>query len=167
MKYGVSSEEFWFGLLLTVIGLISYVLVPRAMINKEDGKATFYLLTIMMALIVGSITLVSLLLPKLTELVVHAHCYIESRLIFNKEVEKLKPIIFLNLKANSAKNQKTGMITITTVMFLIFVKTFTQQLDELFQHQLQRALGGDMIIWQTNEYSKQQTAERSESNQAY
>jgi hypothetical protein len=104
VKYGISSEEFWFGLLLTVIGLISYVLVPRAMINKEDGKATFYLLAIMMALIVGSITLVSLLLPKLTTLVVHAHCYIESRLIFNKEVEKLKPIIFLNLKANSAKN---------------------------------------------------------------
>lgn len=84
----------------------------------------------------------------------YANAKIQRVLCCSRHAEKLQPLVLQNLKQHRSKNQKIGIMIITTVMYMIFVNSFSQQLSSLFFAQIQNYIGGDMAIYQIPYFSE-------------
>jgi len=131
--YGLSFTQLIMGVLFSSYGIIAFVLIPQAILVEESsGKAFFWLMTIFGALVVGLVGIAQLVLPIFAYYLIVIHAVVRKRLCCSSKHQKLRPLIVKNLDSHRHKNQKIGIMIITTVMYMIFVNSFSKQLSGLF-----------------------------------
>ena len=131
--YGLSFTQLLMGLLFTSYGVIAFVLIPSALIvQNSSGTAFFWLMTIYIALVVGLVSVAQLILPIAAHYLVSVNVVLQRIICCSSKAMKLQPLVIKNLQAHRKKNQKIGIMIITTVMYMIFVNSFSKQLSGLF-----------------------------------
>lgn len=135
--YGLSVTQLIMGVLFTSYGVIAFVFIPNALIkDNSSGKAFFWLMTIFGALVVGLTGIAQLILPYSANLIVFLNVWLTKMLCCSSKAKKLQPLVVKNLQQHKKKNQKIGIMIITTVMYMIFVQSFSKQLSSLFFSQI-------------------------------
>lgn len=100
--------------------------------EKSGGKAFFWLMTIFFALVVGLTGIAQLILPMTAEYIVILNANVQKYLCCSPKAKRHMPLVIQNLKEHKKKNHKIGIMIITTVMYMIFVNSFSKQLSGLF-----------------------------------
>ena len=123
-------------------------MIPEALIVEgSGGKAFFWMMTIFFALVVGLTGIAQLILPMTSQYVVVLNAYLQKYICCNSKAKRHMPLVIQNLKEHRKKNHKIGIMIITTVMYMIFVNSFSKQLSGLFFSKIQNYIGGDMAIY--------------------
>ena len=135
------------GGLFASYGIISFVLIPKALlVDNSGGKAFFWLMIIFFGLVIGLTGIAQLVLPFCAEYIVYMNAHIQRYLCCSTKAKRHMPLVIQNLKEHKKKNHKIGIMIITTVMYMIFVNSFSKQLSGLFFSKIQNYIGGDMAI---------------------
>lgn len=133
-----------FGVLGTAFGLIFFVVMPAALIAGQMADVYFWNTVIFVCLTIGMIQIAKLLLPSAANVVAGI---IVNCLCCFRGLHKLRPVISKNLKAHKDKNTKSGIMMLTTVMFLIFLNSFSEQITTLMMDSVRNYLGGDLTAY--------------------
>lgn len=97
-------------------------------------------------LVMGMIVLCYLFLPYLAHFLVDFYVWVATNILCMKTPKKHHLVVTKNLKANRAKNTKTGIMTLTTTMFIIFVNSFSNHTSQLMLANMKNYIGGDIAI---------------------
>jgi len=85
-------------------------------------------------------------LPWASRQLVSIHCFIHSKIFYNREAERLKPLVLKNLRSHKERNIKTGSMFITTVLFTMFLNSLALQISEMVLSSISRVLGSDLSV---------------------
>ena len=101
-----------------------------------------WLSIVFLILIVGTIVVCQMSLPYIAI----GFVYLMQKTLCSRSIRRLLPIVKKNLAAHQSKNTKSGVMMLTSVMFLIVVNSFSDQLLSIMISTFKHALVGDMIL---------------------
>lgn len=111
---GVDSSHVSLATAILFISFVSLYLMPRAFISSWVERAFFWLNTIFICVMIGTLFCLSGLAPKLSEL------FIELLYFAFPSDRQLKPIVVKNMQQHSGKNMKSILLYAMTTCFLIY-----------------------------------------------
>ena len=125
-KWGLSINQFYLGMVFTTEGFLTYVFIPMAMMTGNKWLSNFLQLSIFSNNVIGMVLLIQMALRPLARVLIIIHGYFQKYVVRNKKPHQYQAIILKNLDAHKISNQRIGIMFITTVMFLMFVKSFSE-----------------------------------------
>lgn len=143
--YGLSINQLLLGILGTAFGCVFFVLLPASIINGDRAGFFFWNSVVFVCLTIGIIHIARMSLPLVAELI--ATILTTCCCCCFRGLRKLRPLISKNLRAHKDKNTKSGVMMLTTVMFLIFLNSFSEQLTTLMMEGVRNFLGGDITAY--------------------
>lgn len=144
--YGLSISQLILGLILSVLGVIIYVMVPFSILTNEYTNATGYLLSIYVVCSIASCVIVKMCIPSLSTYLIELYAWVSEKVFGYNKPNRLKTIVYKNMRAHYSQNQKIGLIFIGTIAFLMLITTLTKGIAEIMIITYQRLLGSDFSV---------------------
>ena len=142
-KLGLSPPCLVAAVLLSVLGFLTYYLVPLTF-QLEEFELFLYLMNgVLLLTILGFAFLVQLIQPKIEKLI--------AKTVLSNFDQKLKKIVTKNLKGHLRRNWKTSLMFCMALSFVIFSGVSFSLQGSVAKKTLQVALGGDIYVTTTNE----------------
>jgi hypothetical protein len=132
--------------MFSTFGVIAFIAIPGALINQKINEGLMWSGIIFIFLVIGMIVLCYLLLPSLSHFLVDLYVFVATYIFCSKTPKKHHLVVTKNLAAHRAKNTKTGIMTLTTTMFIIFVNSFANHTSQLMMANMKNFVGGDIAI---------------------
>jgi hypothetical protein len=118
-------------MLLTALGMIVYIVVPRQILNGKFENAAVLLYLIYLISSIALQLIVSLTINYVSRLFVTVYCSLSS--FFGKhQPEKYKPLIFKNMDAHESSNYKISLTFISIIAFMMKITVLSQMIMLIF-----------------------------------
>ena len=113
-KLGISPSMFLSSLILIILGFITYYLAPLSFLMLDYSMFLFILNSILIMMIIGMILLIQIIVPYFQNLILNILMF-----IFKKD-RNLKFVIAKNLNGHFRRNQKSSIMFMIALSFVIF-----------------------------------------------
>jgi len=134
------------GLAFTLYGILCFVVIPSSYLLDNLPLFNLSLTSLFFGLVVGLISLVQHLVPGLASAIADAACYIQSVLSRNQRPRQLQHVVQKNMRAHKQRNQKIGLMFVTTVTFLLFVRRLAKTIGDLALSSAASIMSGDIVL---------------------
>ena len=145
--YGISVEQVVIGLILSVLGVTIYVTVPFALIQNQIDVATKFLLAIYFVCSISACLIVRQFIPPVSTFLIEFWAWFQAFVMRNDRTQKLKPIIYQNMRTHFHSNQSIGMTFIGIVSFMMYITTLSLGVAALIDASTGRLSGSDISVF--------------------
>lgn len=141
---GVSPVQTVLGLCFSFFGFLVYYFMPLSMFYHIPLLFFFILMCILFAMIIGMIFLAQLLIPSLEKAFIKMITYIK------KGDAPINRIILKNMEAHRKRNDKTAMMMMVAVTFLIACGSGFAQFEYIVMALSKAVINGDVSLFIAN-----------------
>jgi ABC-type antimicrobial peptide transport system permease subunit len=113
-KMGISPSLFLTSLILIILGFLTYYVAPLSFLNMDFSTFLFILNAILIMMIIGLILLMQIFVPKIQKWILNI------LMLLCRKDKNLKFVIEKNLDGHFSRNQKSSIMFMIALSFVIF-----------------------------------------------
>ncbi len=140
-KLGISPASTLSALLLIIMGFITYYLAPLSFFLNDFGFFLLILNFILIIMIIGLIFMLQMSIPYLEKFILYI------MMISCWRDRNLKFVVEKNLEGHRKRNQKTSIMFMIALSFIIFAGCSIQLITDFIANASKNAFGGDLNIY--------------------
>jgi ABC-type antimicrobial peptide transport system permease subunit len=141
-RLGISPSLLLSSIILIILGFITYYLAPMAFLKSDFSTFLFILNSILIMMIIGMILLMQIFVPKIQKFILNIIIFIFS---FDKN---LKFLISKNLDGHFVRNQKSSVMFMIALSFVIFSGCTIILICNFIISATKNVFGSDIWVWQ-------------------
>jgi ABC-type antimicrobial peptide transport system permease subunit len=145
-RLGISPSLLLSSIILIVLGFITYYLAPMAFLKSDFSTFLFILNSILIMMIIGMILLMQIFVPKIQKFILNIIMFIFS---FDKN---LKFVISKNLDGHFTRNQKSSVMFMIALSFVIFSGCTIILICNFIISATKNVFGSDIWVWQQDNH---------------
>lgn len=143
-KLGLSPSSIIASLIMIIMGFGTYYMAPLAFLTQNYGFFLFLLNVLLIIMIIGMVFMLQIIVPYIERI------FLEILMMIFRFDRNIKFIVIKNLEGHYIRNQKTSIMFMISLSFIIFAGCTLELVSGFIKNSSEMFFGANIWIWQND-----------------